>query len=442
MATYDVARCRSSHNSYSGGARGTVLDQLNANVRCLEFDFHDNDFDVLKDYRIGHLKPGAEVDHTPPNPPDDLLGSWLGVISAWSTANPLHSPITIILDAKDDLTDNPVADLEVLNRLLESTFGSRLFTREEFERHGSWPDVADMRGKILCVLSGNGGSRAAYRWSMGSGAAVGGNANGDVVLAYRSTAGDINMWAGRVAEGADAVEWLRKGTLAVSDVDMAEPAIQINDDGWAVAVYRFGPRTGPQKHGLMLASKVGLLKDGRIKWGKAQVLADGVLPSLSLDGEDVELIFQNADGAGRQLMTGVIDTAKREVKWKKAKATQRKLLVRDTTKAGSHKVVAEADALGAICCSVDGGATLPARFRQVLFVERQKDEDPKIFRDAPFFGAGAANLADVAAARKEGLVARAWGFAELHRPDASATHRENFPATDTPLLAWYQTYIE
>jgi hypothetical protein len=442
MPSYDVTRCRSSHNSYSGGARGSLLDQLNANVRCLEFDFHDNDYDTLKDYRIGHLKPGAEVDRTPPNPPDDLLGSWLNVISAWSTANPLHAPITIILDAKDDLTDNPVADLEVLNRQLESVFGSRLFTREEFERQGSWPDVTDMRGKIVCVLSGNGGSRAAYRWSMGTTPALGGNTKGDVLVAYRSSSAEINLWAGRVKDGEDVVEWVRKSRLAVSDIDLAEPAIQINDDGWAIAVYRFGPRPAPQPHGLMLASKVGKVHDGQIKWGKVQVLSDGMTPSLRVDGDDVELIFANASGGGRQLMTGVIDRSKKEIKWTKAKATQRQLFPRGETKAASRTVRAEPDALGAIHCSVDGGEPAPVRFRQVLFVERQKGEDPKIFRDAPFFGAGAANRADIAAARAEGLVARAWGFAELDRPDANAAHRENFPATDTPLMPWYHTYIE
>ena len=44
MATYDVMRFRASLNSYSGGDRGSVVDQLNARIRCIEFDFHDNDF--------------------------------------------------------------------------------------------------------------------------------------------------------------------------------------------------------------------------------------------------------------------------------------------------------------------------------------------------------------------------------------------------------------
>ena len=141
---------------------------------------------------------------------------------------------------------------------------------------------------------------------MGSTPSVSANANGDVVMAYRTSTGEINFWAGTATEGESAVSWLRKGTLAVSDIDLAEPAIQINDDRWVVAVYRFGPRPDPGRHGLMLASKAGHLQDGRINWGKLQVLGDGRMPSLKIDGDDVELIYQNADGAGRRLMTGVI----------------------------------------------------------------------------------------------------------------------------------------
>lgn len=442
MATYDVLRSRASHNSYSGGDRGSLVDQLNANVRCIEFDFHDNSFETIKDYRIGHLKPGAEVDHRPPNPADDRLGSWLGIVNAWSTANPGHEPITIVLDAKDDLTDNTDADLEVLNRRLESMFGPRLFTREDFERHATWPDMDDLRGKVLCVLSGNGGSRAAYRWAIGTTPVVGANATGDVVVAYRSSSGELNFWAGRATEGAGAVEWLRKSTLAVSDVDLAEPAIRINDDGWAVAVYRFGPRSGQQKHGLLLGSKLGHLQDGRIKWGKLQILAEGTTPSLKVDGDDLEVIYRNVDGAGRQLVTGVIDRAKRKINWERPQDTPLALFPRDVAEWTTHTVRAELDAFGAIGCAIDGGASSPIRFRQVLFVERQKDEDPKIFRDAPFFGAGAANRRDLEQARKAGLVCRAWGFAELDRPASPAEPLENFPATDTPLTAWYQTYVE
>src|SRR5688572_30065021 len=122
--------------------------------------------------------------------------------------------------------------------------------------------------------------------------------------------------------------------------------------------------------------------------------------------------------------------------WKKPKDTQRALFPRDVAAWTTHSIRVEPDALGAIGSAIDGAASLPIRFRQILFVERQPGEDPKIFRDAPFFGAGAANRNDLVAARQAGLVCRAWGFAELNKP-IPPTDLENFPATDTPLIAWY-----
>jgi hypothetical protein len=163
-------------------------------------------------------------------------------------------------------------------------------------------------------------------------------------------------------------------------------------------------------------------------------------PSLKIEGDDVELIFRNVDGSGSRLVTGVIDRKKRAIKWSKANDTQRAPFPRDEATWAAHTVRVEPDALGAIGCAIDDGAPVPIRYRQVLFIERQKDEDPKIFRDAPFFGAGAANRDDLKKAREAGLVCRGWGFAELNKP-ATLDDLENFPATDTPLFAWYQTYV-
>jgi hypothetical protein len=445
MATYDLTRFPASHNSYSGHDRESLLEQLDAGVRGLELDFHDNGFKELKDYRIGHLKGGAEVDHHAPNPPDALLMSWLRVVASWSAAHPGHEPLTMVLDSKDDLTDNTNGDLADLNGRLEEVFGPSLFTREEFDGLGGWPDVSDMRDRVVCVLSGDSGTRMAYRWAFGSTPAVGGNAAGSVVLAYRSPSGQLNCWAGAVdgAAGIANVVWHRKGMLAVSDVDLAEPAIGINDDGWVVAVYRFGPRFGAGAHGLRLGSKVGTLHaDGRIAWSKMhiiQAVLEGRLPSLKMDGDNLELIYSaTADGTERKLLTGTIDRTKKQVKWKKPKKTVRPLFPRDVTSSAALSVQATVDGLGSIGCVVDGGPSQPVRFEQVMFVERQKGEDPHAFRDALFFAAGAGNRDDITQARAAGLITRAWGFSKV---DIVAPPQENFPATDTPHQAWYQAYL-
>ncbi len=439
MATYDVTRFRASHNSYSGHDRGSLEGQLDAGVRCLELDFHDNGFGELRDYRLGHLKGGAEVDHVAPNPPDALLTSWLRVVSAWSATHPGHAPVTIVLDSKDDLTDNPNGDLADLNSRLEELFGASLFTREEFDGLGVWPDVDDLRDRVLCVLSGNGATRTAYRWAFGTTPAVGGNSTGDVVLAYRSPFGELNYWTGTV-DGA--VVWRRKGSLAVSDIDLAEPAVGMNDDGWVVAVYRFGPRAGDQAHGLKLGCKVGKLQaDGRVAWSKMQVVADGMTPSLKVSGDDIELIHSAVDGTGHQRLAGTIDRSKRAITWAKGpKNTVRPLFPRDEASSAANQIRASSDALGSIGCDIDRGVWEPVRFQQAVFVERQQGEDPKDFRDALFFAAGASNRADIAQAKREGLVTRAWGFSELDQPATSP--QENFPATDTPHDAWYQEYFD
>jgi len=440
MARYDLTRFRASHNSYSGDKRGSIERQLNAGVRCLEFDFHDNNFATFMDYRIGHLKPGAEVDHALPNPADSLLASWLKVIDDWSQGHPGHEPITLILDAKDDLTDNDEGDLGDLNHSLVTAFGGRLFTREAFDLHGGWPDTSDLRDHVICVLSGSGTSRAAYRWAFGTTPAVAANAGGDVVLAYRSTAAEINCWRGDIDAGEVAVNWRRKHSLAASDIDLGEPALGMNDDRWVVAVYRFGPRPG--LHGRMLTSKLGFLRDdGTINWWDTQVVDDGWMPSLNVNGNDIHLIYRAASGSSRRLRTGVIDRTRRAIAWKKAKETTRAPFPCNVAAWGTHSISVGLDHLGAVGCVVDSGVLQPVRFPQVLFVECQKGEDPALFRDAPFFGAGAANQSEIAAARRKGLVARAWGFTEADKTQPPSPPQENLPATDAPHTAWYRNYV-
>lgn len=55
---------RATHNSYSGGARGSITHQLDTGVRFVEFDVWSGDHATAGDYRIGHAKAGDQVDHT------------------------------------------------------------------------------------------------------------------------------------------------------------------------------------------------------------------------------------------------------------------------------------------------------------------------------------------------------------------------------------------
>jgi len=174
-----------------------------------------------------------------------------------------------------------------------------------------------------------------------------------------------------------------------------------------------------------------------------QAVFEGTTPSLKIDGDDVEMIYLATDGTGRQVLTGKLDRTKRQVSWKHSpKHTVRKLFPADTTTCAARSVRAAIDVRGSVGCEIDGVSWEPVRFQQAVFVERQKGEEPDAFRDALFFAAGSSNRADIAQAKSEGLVTRAWGFAVPDIAGPPLAPQENFPATDTPLEQWYQDYLD
>src|SRR5262249_47518601 len=136
---FNDAYFRSTHNSYEGGTRHSIIAQLDAGVRFLELDLHDNAFSTYRDYRIGHDEPGDRVSHDNGNPATNLLTDWLALIRGWSLAHPQHAPITLGLDTKDDLTDNHNAsrgNMAALNERLVAVFGEQLFRAEHFALAG------------------------------------------------------------------------------------------------------------------------------------------------------------------------------------------------------------------------------------------------------------------------------------------------------------------
>lgn len=440
MARYDLTRFRTTHNSYSGGDRGSLPRQLDLGIRCLELDFHDNGYERLADYRVGHLKPGGGVAFGNGNPETLLLRDWLGVIASWSDAHPGHGPLTVTLDVKDDLTDNDAGgDLEDLNGTLEAAFGAKLFTRDDRDRDGGWPDTDELRDRVLCVLSGHGSTRAAYRWAQGSEPAIAVNAGGAVVLAYVSTAGDLNCWTGTASRTGPRIDWRRKNTYGFGGLGLRQPAIVMDDEGWVVAAHAYGPPLGFQ--GPLLASRVGRLQDdGRIAWYGSDVFAQGRAPSLGFLGGEVLEVHTMWDGRRRQRVRGVLDRRRRKVEWQSPRATRAQPFARDGAAWEGREVVCGVDAAGAIRSGC-APHLHPVRFRQLAFVEEQEGDDPHVLRDALFFAANAKDAAAIAEARTRGLVARAWGYEEGDRPRPPSPPPENMPATDTPRAAWYEAYM-
>lgn len=143
-----------THNSYSGGKRGGILRQLDSGVRQLELDVL---WTPRQSFQIGHGLPGWEVDHSDGNPPTNGLEDWLRLIADWGCRHPDHAPLTLVIDAKNDLREQ----IELFDALLRRCFGDALFTPGDLAG-GAWPTVDALRGRIVVVLSGDHASRQAY----------------------------------------------------------------------------------------------------------------------------------------------------------------------------------------------------------------------------------------------------------------------------------------
>jgi hypothetical protein len=434
MARYDQVRFRATHNSYSGGSRGSIEEQLRSGVRLIEFDFHAKGFTELQDFRVGHLKPGMEVARGHGNPDTLALRDWLEAVAGWSNQN-VHAPITIVFDSKNDLVSSDCGSLAELNEELRAIFSAQLFTRDDYDAAGGWPDTSDMLNRIVCVLSGNGDTRASYRWAFGTQPAMSINSKGDVALVYRSTAGDLNSFLGRV-EDSGAIVWQHKSTYCFSKLLLSEPAVSVNDNGWIVAAHRLEPPQG--FIGSRLEYKVGRIGDDRrITWSEGGVFGQGETPRLTINGNEVR--EQHADSGGRRLFVGALKVQSRKVDWGKARRTQAAPPASDAAIYEGRTFTCGSDGGGAILCGVAGSELLPVRFPQLMFVEEQKGDDRGTLRDALFFAADAKDKAALAAASATTTplhqVVRAWGFEQPDVPSPAA-----IAATDDPLAVWYQAY--
>ena len=128
-----------------------------------EFDIHDNDFVEEGGYRLGHYAPGDGVAQEE-NGVGLLLGDWLGLVSEWSSESPEHAPILLVLDLKDNLTDNSgphEGNMGALNQQIFNAFGDRLYTAREQSVDG-WPSAHELRGRVIVQLSGDALSRERY----------------------------------------------------------------------------------------------------------------------------------------------------------------------------------------------------------------------------------------------------------------------------------------
>jgi hypothetical protein len=156
---YSDAIFKATHNSFGGGTRGSIPQQLDHGVRFVELDIWDSGGIV-----VGHEQPGDDVVLGAGNPDTLDLGPWLDQIAAWSAAHPAHAPIVVMVDVHGDFLaatgTTPIA-LDRLESLLVSKLGPRAF--RESELGVEWPTVDAIRGKLIAVISGSERARLEYR---------------------------------------------------------------------------------------------------------------------------------------------------------------------------------------------------------------------------------------------------------------------------------------
>ncbi|MET7995203.1 hypothetical protein ABZU76_30330 [Amycolatopsis sp. NPDC005232] len=422
---------KATHNSYSGdvdGAKGSITYQLDHGVRFVEFDIHDNGYATTHDYGIGHGSPGDLVDHAG-NPASNNLRDWLAVVNTWSAAHPTAAPIVVMLDLKDDLTDNTsfaAGNLAAVNQELQTAFGPRLLLAKDYPA-GATTD--SLRGKVLTLLSGDSGTRAEYRRDVGYHPAVAINGHGQVVEVHDSGAGALWYWTGTY--GADGrVTWNRHGRYDSGQT----PAIALDDSGRLVEVHQSQTAATLWSH----TAKLGA--DGELTWSASQKYDDGVSPTVAFTGTGVREIHRSQSSSQNWQWQGALD-ASGAVTWSGNAKTSDALFPKATGTSGTRRVTVSTGADGptpaqTLRYATDRVSGERVRYPQVAFDEYQQGDPAELQQDALFYGAPATEPAFITSARQSGHLVRGWDFDSA---GLATNPPANYAATNHPWDAWYQT---
>ncbi|WP_433221964.1 Ca2+-dependent phosphoinositide-specific phospholipase C [Dactylosporangium sp. CS-047395] len=428
---------RATHNSYSGnvdGSKGPITAQLDSGVRFIEFDIHDNDYAANRDYSIGHNGPGDAVDHTG-NPASNLLRDWLQTVNTWSAAHPAHAPIVVMLDLKDNLTDNPsyaAGNLLALNQELRDAFGSRLLIAKDVP--GALGTVGSLRGRVLTLLSGDAGTRTEYRRDVGYHPAVAVNARGQVVEVHDSGSGTLSYWTG--SYGTDGrITWLRHGKYDTGTT----PAIALNDSGQLVEVHKSQSADTLWYHTGTLGA------DGEITWSASRQYDNGVTPTIRFTGGGTTLreIHRAKSGGQNWTWTGTLNPAAGTVAWTGNAKTADALFDAATATSGSTRVSVRTGTDGAapaqtLLYSTGPIATDRIRYPQTAFDEYQSGDAAILQEGALFYAATASNRTFITASRQSGHIVRGWDFDSAGNATSPSA---NYPATNHPYDSWYTTLL-
>jgi hypothetical protein len=425
-----------THNSYEVD-RGTILEQLNQGIRCLELDIHDNDFESVGDYRLGHNEPGDRVASVE-NGVGLELKDWLKLVRTWSQANPEHAPIFLVLDLKDKLTDNPSmakGNLGALNQSIESVFGSQLWGPDQAGE--GWPQVFDLRGRVVVQISGEWVSRTRYLRDPGQRPAVAVNDKGQVIEVHDSGRGVLWYWTGQM-ESDGRIRWIHHGPY---DTGMS-PAVALDNDGWLVEVHKSENRDQLWAHIAQMNA------DYTLRWGPSKKFeTNGTQPSLQWSSHDTLTEIHRALDGSNRAWTVDIDRGGFELSFSNPVPTNQPRFDTATGQSarGQVSVLSGEDDLGAgkdTLMYTSGAASRERiRYEQLAFVDVQPINSGELLRaDAKIFNIASGGLEEAQSWMAEGWLVRMYGFSSS---DIDWGKRQpNCPATDSPESAWYQDYLK
>ncbi len=452
---YDEAAFKATHNSYSGGGRRSLAEQLDAGVRVLELDVHNDDY-PSKGYRVGHDFPGHDVALGGGNPSDPSFSLWLGVIADWSRAHPSHAPLTLLVDLKDDvsrMSSYTAGNHSALNAALEAAFGETLYRAEN---HGaSWPTVDELRGRVLVVLSGDEGARRGYLYDAGLRPTIAVNSLGNVVELHHAPAGELWFWTGQLrADGH--IEWKRHAYYDTG----RNASVALNDDGWIVEVHEHQDQTTYDKKDNAYYRVGRLGADYEIAW----VGTNGTRFPDTGKGNEPTLIFDALggftlterhmrEGSGVTYeMRGTLDSSSGQLSWTTpVSASGASRFDRMRATAGARMVEVLNAASGPFSqdtlhtATYEGGLPVVARERlrypQLAFSEHQRGGSAEFSSDGALFNAASSLDAGVmswaSSLRSGGSIVRLWGYGESTGATAPPL---NAAATDAPFADWYVEY--
>ena len=428
IAMQDVV-FQSTHNSYSGEERGTILEQLDAGVRGLEFDIHDNDFATAGDYQLGHSIHGSEVELGGGNPESVLLRDWLMQIQEWSKDHPSHAPITITLDMKDNLTDNESHEeggFSALQELLLDVFSTSLVPVTD-----TLPTLEELRGRVLVVLSGDEQSRKHYKRDKGEHPAVSINDSGQVMEVHASGTGSLWYWTGQKQEDG-TIRWMRHGRYDSGDV----PAIALNNEGYFVEVHKSQLQNTLWYHAGFIDEEY------QPHFSSSTQFDTGTNPTVRFVDKSTNMLRE----IHRSETTGLSWDWDMELD-----AVSFSLTLGEHTQCMDDPFEKSQDEGLIVSTDVDGAAASDTllyafsssplrriRYPQIAFVEFQQFNGQEIYDHECMFSATShSSMSPLSQWQQEGKVTRVWG---VEASDLEFGTMINFPAVDHPFAPWYTQY--